>query len=189
MAGLRIRPALPEDLGDLVRIYNHYVSNTHITFDTEPFTTEERRSWLEGFARAGPYRLLVAEVESSVVGYASSTRFRPKQAYHTSVETTVYLDPQHVGRGFGRRLYAALFELLTGDPRIHRAYAGIALPNPASVALHERLGFRPVGTFQEVGHKFDRFWDVTWYEKDLSGSERSPRESGPFGPQAPGESL
>jgi phosphinothricin acetyltransferase len=172
MTDPRIRPATPEDLCDLVRIYNHYVTNTHITFDTEPFASEERRSWLEGFARSGPYRLLVAELESAAVGYASSSRFRPKQAYHTSVETTVYLDPHHVGHGLGRELYAALLEALGGEPRVHRAYGGVALPNPASVALHESLGFRPVGTFQQVGHKFDRFWDVTWYEKDLSGGER-----------------
>jgi phosphinothricin acetyltransferase len=163
----QIRRAVPSDLPDLVRIYNHYVTNTHVTFDTNPFATEERRSWFEGFADSGPHRLLVAEVASGIAGYTSSARFRPKQAYHTSVETTVYLDPRQIGRGLGGKLYGALLELLANERQVHRAYGGIALPNPASVALHERLGFRLVGTFKEVGHKFERYWDVSWYERDL----------------------
>ena len=166
---LQIRLAIPSDLPDLVRIYNHYVASSHATFDTKPFTIEGRQDWLEGFAAVGPYRLLVAEGPFGIAGYASSTRFRPKPAYHTSVETTVYLDSEYTGRGLGSRLYGALLELLDDEPRVHRAYGGVALPNPASAALHERLGFRLVGTFQEVGYKFDRFWDVSWYERILSG--------------------
>lgn len=164
---VEIRPAIPSDLPALVRIYNHYVTTSHVTFDTEPFATEERRGWLEGFADSGPYRLLVAEAGSGVAGYASSTRFRPKPAYHTSVETTIYLDPRHVGQGLGGKLYGTLLELLSDEVGVHRAYGGVALPNPASVALHERLGFQLVGTFREVGHKFEKFWDVSWYQKDL----------------------
>jgi phosphinothricin acetyltransferase len=164
----KIRPAISSDLPELVRIYNHYITNTHVTFDTKPFTIEERQSWFEGFANSGPHRLLVVELASGIAGYASSTRFRPKQAYHSSVETTVYLDPRHVSRGLGGKLYGALLELLANDGQVHRAYGGIALPNTASVALHERLGFQLVGTFKEVGRKFERFWDVSWYEKDLS---------------------
>ena len=165
---MQIRPAIPSDLPDLVRIYNHYVASSHVTFDTRPFTSEERRGWFEGFAAAGPYRLLVAEVASGIAGYSSSTRFRPKPAYHTSVETTIYLDPEHLGRGLGSRLYGELLELLASERRVHRGYGGVALPNPASAALHERLGFRLVGTFKEVGYKVDKFWDVSWYERKLS---------------------
>ncbi len=167
MTALQIRSAGTGDLADLERIYNHYVTTTHITFDTEAFTLEQRRAWFDGFSESGPHRLLVAETEAGVVGYASSIRFRPKSAYHTSVETTVYLDPPHVGLGFGHRLYRALLEALAGEPAVHRAYGGIALPNPASIALHESLGFRRVGTFREVGHKFGKFWDVSWFEKEL----------------------
>jgi len=165
---LQIRQAIPSDLPDVVRIYNHYAASSHATFDTRPFTVEGRRDWFEGFAGAGPYRLLVAEVASDIAGYTSSTRFRPKQAYHRSVETTVYLNPRYTGRGLGIRLYGALFELLAEERQVHRAYGGVALPNPASAALHERLGFRLVGTFKEVGYKFEKFWDVRWYEKNLS---------------------
>jgi len=132
------------------------------------FTPEARRAWFEGFSECGPHRLLVAETGSGLVGYASSSRFRPKPAYHTSVETTIYLDPDHLGQGLGARLYGALLEALGAEPGVHRAYGGVALPNPASIALHEAFGFRLVGTFREVGHKFGKFWDVSWYEKDIS---------------------
>jgi phosphinothricin acetyltransferase len=168
----RIRSGREDDLAELVRIYNHYVTHTHITFDTEPFTVDQRRPWFEGFAECGPYRLLVAAVDARPVGYASSKEFRAKAAYHTSVETTIYLDPEFVGHGLGRMLYGELLSVLEAEPTVHRAYGGIAVPNESSVALHESLGFVLAGTFREVGLKFGRYWDVSWYEKDLSGAAR-----------------
>jgi phosphinothricin acetyltransferase len=101
-----------------------------------------------------------------ILGYATSSPYRAKPAYSTSVEVTIYLAPDAGGRGIGTLLYKALFaDLATED--VHRAYAGIAQPNEASTRLHERFGFRPVGTYQEVGRKFGRYWDVAWYEKEL----------------------
>ncbi|GAA3789195.1 hypothetical protein GCM10022206_31330 [Streptomyces chiangmaiensis] len=82
------------------------------------------------------------------------------------MEVTVYLAPRATGRGVGTRLYSALFASLTGE-NLHRAYAGVAQPNEASVRLHERFGFRHIGTYREVGYKFGRYWDVAWYEKEL----------------------
>jgi phosphinothricin acetyltransferase len=108
----------------------------------------------------------VAEEAGRVVGYACSVRFRPKSAYSTSVETSVYLDPDLKGRGIGARLYATLFDRLRGED-LHRAYAGVTRPNPASVALHLRFGFRSVGIYREVGRKLGRYWDVEWFEKPL----------------------
>ncbi len=104
-------------------------------------------------------RLLVAEENSIVVGYAGTTRFRNKAAYETSVETTVYCSHDVVGRGVGRRLYAALFEAIAGED-IHRIIGGYTLPNAATLALHERFGFKQVAVFSEAGRKFGRFWDV-----------------------------
>jgi len=167
---VRVRAGAEGDLDALVRIYNHYVVESHVTFDTEPVAPVERRTWLAGFAAEGPYRLLVGEESGAVVGYACSSRFRPRPAYASSVETAVYLDPTRRGQGAGRELYAALLALLSAEPALHRAYAQIALPNPASVGLHEALGFRRVGTYREVGFKFDRFWDVASYEKALGGA-------------------
>ena len=168
MALAQIRSALERDLPDLVRIYNHYVTQSHVTFDTEPFSIDERRSWFESFSSSGPHRLLVAEVELRSAGYASSREFRAKPAYRQSVETTIYVDSGFVGRGIGKALFASLLEVLEAEDGVHRAYAGIALPNPSSVALHVRFGFRLAGTFREVGYKFGKYWDVSWYEKAFS---------------------
>ena len=164
---LVLRNAETGDLNRLVEIYNHYVTNTHVTFDTEPFAVGARTQWFTQFAESGPYRLLVGEVDAEVVGYATSTRFKPKPAYNTSVETTIYLDPQYVGRGVGRALYAALLRQLQEEPSVHRAYASLALPNPASVALHEALGFVRAGSYHEVGFKLGEYRDIDVYEKDL----------------------
>ncbi|MFK0199592.1 GNAT family N-acetyltransferase [Streptomyces lavendulae] len=162
----RIRPGTEDDLGELTRIYNHYVTATPVTFDTEPFTPQGRRPWLTAHHASSPHRLLVAEEDGTPLGYATSGPFRPKQAYATSVETSVYLAPEGTGRGIGSLLYAALFEALEQED-VHVALAGITVPNAASQRLHERFGFRPVGVFEEVGRKFDRFWDVAWYRKPL----------------------
>lgn len=164
----RIRTGGEEDLPVLTRIYNHYVEETAITFDTKSFTVDQRRGWFDSFARSGPYRLFVAAVADCPVGYASSTPFRGKPAYDRSVETTVYLDPEFTGRGIGLRLFESLLAALLAEDSVHRAYSGIALPNPSSIALHEKLGFIRVGTFREVGFKFGKYWDVSWYEKDVS---------------------
>ena len=168
MSETRIRPAEERDLSEVVRIYNHYVTTTHITFDTKAFGPDQRRPWFEGFSESGPYRLLIVEAAHRLVGYASSQRFRKKPAYDRSVETTVYLDPAFVGRGMGQQLYGSLLDALHAEESVHRAYGGVALPNPASIALHERLGFSAVGTFREVGFKFGKYWDVSWFEKNLS---------------------
>jgi phosphinothricin acetyltransferase len=179
MVAIRIRSAHQDDLPELVRIYNHYVMATHITFDVEPFSIAERRIWFDGFSLDGPHRLLVADVDARTAGYASSKEFRAKPAYRMSVETTIYLDPLFVGRGVGKTLYGALLEALQAEPQVHRAYGVIALPNPASVALHEQLGFRLVGTLWEVGYKFGKYWDVSWYEKEMSAPNAAYRVAEP----------
>jgi phosphinothricin acetyltransferase len=111
--------------------------------------------------------LIVADDGSGrAVGYASTSRFRTKAAYDTTVESSVYCRADLVRRGIGTALYQALFEMLK-DEDINRIVAGVTLPNPASIALHERCGFRPVGTLSSVGRKFDRYWDVAWFERPL----------------------
>jgi phosphinothricin acetyltransferase len=163
-----IRPAAIEDLPALTAIYNHYVVHTAITFDLQPFAPEQRRPWFDDHAAAGRHRLLVAAgADGSCLGYATTSRWRPKAAYDTTVESSVYCHPEAAGRGVGSALYAALFEAIAHED-VHRIVAGISLPNAASVRLHERFGFAPVGVFHAVGRKFDRYWDVAWYERPLS---------------------
>ena len=159
----KIRTAREGDLPALVSIYNHYIANTHITFDTDPYTEESRRAWLDGITATGPYRLYVAEIDGQSVGFAYSDRFHPRGGYDSSVLSSIYLDPDFVGKGIGYQLYAHLIEALQAEAVVHRAYAGIALPNPGSIALHEYLGFKLAGTLHEVGSKFDKFWNVSWY--------------------------
>src|SRR5206468_12363985 len=101
-----------------------------------------------------------------VIGYASSSPVRPRRAYETSIETTCYVAHDALGRGIGSELYAALFDAIAGED-LHRAYAGITMPTPASAALHVRFGFRRAGLYTQQGRKFDRYWDVAWFEKPL----------------------
>ncbi|WP_269855683.1 GNAT family N-acetyltransferase [Streptomyces sp. RPT161] len=162
----QIRPGTRADLEQLTAIYNHYVLQTHSTFDTVASTAEQRQPWLAAHPGHGPHRLFVAEGGGRVLGYATSSRFRARPAYRTSVETAVYCAPDAGGRGIGTLLYTALFEALA-DQDLHRAYAGIALPNEASVRLHTRFGFRQCGLYTESGHKFGRYWDVARFERPL----------------------
>jgi len=162
---MQIRPAAPADLPALVELYNGYVKTSPCTFDVEAFSVEARRPWLAQFANQGRYRLLVAE-EDRLLGYAGSLRFRDKRAYETSIETTVYVAPDRQGKGIATRLYSALFEALRGED-LHRALAGITLPNDPSIRLHERVGFRRAALFTEQGRKFGKYWDVCWMEKAL----------------------
>jgi phosphinothricin acetyltransferase len=162
-----VRPGRADDLPALTALYNHYVATSHVTFDDEPFTVDQRRAWFDHYAESGPHRLLVAVGGEDVAGYATSSPFRPKPGYRTSVEATVYVAEGAAGRGVGSTLYTALFAAIEGQG-LHRAYAGIALPNEASLALHRRFGFTDVGVFREVGTKFGRYWDVLWLERPLS---------------------
>ena len=161
-----IRRSQAGDLSALLDIYNYYVLNTPITFDIEPRTLAQRQEWLTQFGTSGRYHCFVAESGGEVTGWACSTRFKEREAYATSVETSVYCAPAHIGRGIGRGLYASLLEALK-DQDVHRAYGGITLPNEASVRLHGTMGFRHIGTYTEVGRKFGRFWDVALYQREL----------------------
>jgi phosphinothricin acetyltransferase len=167
MTGISIRRAEESDLPALLDIYNHYVLHTPVNFDIAPRTLEQRGEWLAQFSTSGKYRCFVAEEDGAAIGYACSTPFKEKAAYGTTIETSVYCAPDRGRRGIGRRLYATLFDALKGED-IHRAFAGITLPNAGSVGLHEAMGFRHIGTYTEVGRKFGKYWDVGLYLKDMA---------------------
>jgi phosphinothricin acetyltransferase len=165
-AAAEVRYAVPEDLPALTAIYNHYVVHTAATFDIEPVEVSARQVWFNHYGPTGPHRLLVAVQGDELVGYATSSTFRPKPAYDRSIEVTVYLHPQATASGIGTALYTRLFAELRDEP-LHRAYAVIALPNPASVALHAKFGFVEIGTMTEVGRKYDQWWDVLMMQRPL----------------------
>lgn len=162
-----VRPATRNDLGPINEIYNEYIVDSHTSFDTEPWTIEQRVDWFEKYeAGVTRYQVLVLEIADQIVGFASSRPFRHKAAYDSSVETTIVLASDATGRGLGRMLLEELVERLAAAG-VHRAYALIALPNAPSIKLHRLVGYRAVGTLDEVGHKLDQFHSVHIMELPL----------------------
>lgn len=165
MSVLTIRPAALADAWSLAGIYNHYVRHTVVTFEEEPVSTklmEDRISVVRGHSL--PW--LVAENRDGVVGYAYAGQFKDRSAYRYCTETTVYLAHGREGQGIGTRLYSELLGALR-DQGMRTCVGIIALPNDASVTLHEKLGFRHTGTLQSVGFKQDRWVDVGYWQKLL----------------------
>jgi len=161
-----IRRVEQGDLPALLDIYNHYIVNTPVTFDLEPRTLAQRQEWLDQFAPVGKYQCFVAARDRRAIGWVCSAKFKEKEAYATSIETSIYVAPGEGGKGLGRRLYDTLFDALKGED-IHRAFGGGTQPNEASVALHKSVGFEHIGTYREIGRKFGRFWDVALYLKPM----------------------
>lgn len=171
-----MRPAAPADAGDIAAVYRHYVLETATSFEQDPPDAEVMRQRM-----AAPPRLpwVVAVRDDLVVGYAYASPFRARPAYRWSVEVSVYLDPAARGAGLGTRLYR---RLLTDVQQLGyvSAYAAIALPNPASVALHEGLGFCAVGVFRQVGFKHGLWHDVGWWQLPLGDPPTVPAEPLPY---------
>lgn len=164
-----IRPALPTDAASIAAIYSHYIIGTTISFEEAPVDAAEITQRIEAVLAAGlPY--LVAEDDGSITGYAYATPWRARPAYRSSVETSVYLRDGSHARGTGTALYRALLAQLTHSG-YHVAIAGIAQPNAASVALHEKLGFMQVALFREVGRKFGRWVDVGYWQRVLADGD------------------
>ena len=156
-----IRACLPADAAQICAIYNPYVRDTVITFEEEPVADAEMANRIAAATALLPW--LVSEQDGTIEGYAYATPWKTRSAYRFAVEATVYVASHWVGRGIGTRLYEALLgELAQRD--VHCVIGGVALPNPASVALHERLGFTKVAHFKEVGWKLGRRVDVAYWE-------------------------
>jgi len=165
---LQLRRAGAEDAARIAAIYNHYVAHTVITFELDPVPAEEMAARVAEINAQGlPW--LVAESDNAVVGYAYASRWRARAAYRHSVESSIYLAPDVVGRGIGRALYAGLIAELRGLD-VHAVIGGAALPNPASVALHAGLGFEQVAHFRETGYKFGQWIDVAYWQLLLRDS-------------------
>lgn len=160
-----IRSATPNDSDAIARIYNHYILNTIITFEEQAISSQEMAGRIEEVT-ATPLPWLVAEHAGQVVGYAYATKWKGRCAYRFSVESTVYVDPDFIGKGYGARLYERLFGLLK-EQGIHVVIGGIALPNPGSIALHERFGLKKSAHFNEVGFKFGKWIDVGYWQAIL----------------------
>ena len=171
---MRIRPIVAEDAAAVAGIYNHFVRRTIVTFEEEEVTVEEMARRVDRVAARYPW--FVGEAGGEVIGYAYADLFKDRSAYRFSAETTIYLRPDATGKGYGRRLYAHLLSDLL-QRGIVNAVAIIALPNPASVRLHERAGFRRAGRLHGVGRKFGRWLDVEYWQCVLG----TPAAGSPFG--------
>ncbi len=167
-----VRTAEPADAAGIAAIYNHYVAESVVTFEEEPVAIAEMARRLAEVRSIGLPWLVAAE-HGRVVGYAYATKWRPRSGYRFSVEVTVYVAPDRGGSGIGSSLYAELFARLA-DHGVHAVVGGIALPNAASVALHEKIGMRKVAHLEQVGFKLGRWVDVGYWQIVL-GSEGSPR--------------
>ena len=166
MPSTNIHNCGPGEYAAVVDIYNHYIEHSAATFDLQAYSVGERVPWFASFSDDGPHQLLVARADDTVLGYCYSAPFNDRPAYSISVETTVYVAPDRVGQGIGASLYTELFARLE-QCGLHGAYAGVTLPNDASVRLHKRFGFREIGVETEVGYKFDQYWSVARFERRL----------------------
>ncbi|MEO9483061.1 MAG: N-acetyltransferase family protein [Ekhidna sp.] len=158
-----IRSAELKDFADIVKIYNHYVLNSHATFEIDPISVDDMMNRVQKIQHAFNLPWIVLVIENQIVGYAYATQWKPREAYLQTAEVSVYLEKNATGNGYGRLLYQELIERLK-HLRLHAILAGISLPNDASVKLHESLGFKKVGQLKEVGKKFDRWIDVGYWE-------------------------
>ena len=161
-----IRPASPADVDRICTIYNHYVAATTISFEEAPVSPAEMAQRIADVGAAHLPWLVMLEGDT-LIGYAYATKWRVRAAYRYSVESSIYLDPRHAGKGAGRALYEVLLDELR-QRELHLVIGGIAQPNEASVRLHERMGFRKVAHFNEVGLKFGRWVDVGYWQLQLN---------------------
>ena len=163
-----IRDSLPTDIPAITRIYNQYILHSTSTFEELPVTEEQIEQRMRKVTEGKPqsYPWLVAIDEGEITGYAYASPWKERSAYRFACETSVYLSPEHHGRGTGTALYHALLERLR-EQGLRTAVAVITLPNPGSVRLHERLGFEQAGHLKNIGFKFDQWLDTGFWQKEL----------------------
>jgi L-amino acid N-acyltransferase YncA len=159
-----IRRATEDDAARLREIYNWYVVNTFITFETEIVQADEMRQRIR--EKLESYEWIVGELNREIAGYAYYGPFRARGAYFRTIESTIYLSQDSKGKGIGKKLYSALID--SASKKGFREVIGvIALPNPASIALHAGLGFHEAGVLRRVGHKFGTYHDVALWQRSL----------------------
>ena len=162
---MKIRTATIQDAQAICSIYNYYIENTVVTFEEEGVSAKEMAKRISTVSSKYPF--LAAEHENTVIGYAYATEWKNRSAYRFSAEITIYLDHEMKGKGIGSLLFSALLDQLR-KTNLHALVGGIALPNSASVALHEKYGFKKIAQFEEVGFKFNQWVDVGYWELKLS---------------------
>jgi phosphinothricin acetyltransferase len=172
-----IRFAQPDDAASVLAIYGPYCDSTVVSFEIAAPTATQMSERIERITARFPW--LVCEMDGEVVGYVYASQHRERAAYRWMVDVAVYVAPAHRRRNLGKALYAALFEILRSQGYF-KAFAGITLPNAASVRLHESVGFKPIAIYKGVGYKLGQWLDVGWWQLDLQPEINSPPEPWPF---------
>ena len=163
MENIFIRNIKDVDIEAVNSLYNNYIKETPFTFDIEEKTLSQKKEWFKIFKKDSPFQCVVAYENNILIGFASSRPFRDKEAYESSIETSVYISKKYIGKGFGKLLMQDLLNKIDGYS-INRAYAFITEPNNASERLHTLLGFKKIGVLNKVGKKFGKFWNVGIFE-------------------------
>jgi L-amino acid N-acyltransferase YncA len=169
----RIRVATPDDAPSILDIYAPYCESTLVSFEIAAPTESQMGERISNVTARYPW--LVAEIDGRVAGYVYASQHRERAGYRWAVDAAVYIGEEHRRRNVGRVLYKTLFSLLR-EQGIYQAYAGITLPNPASVGLHEAVGFETIAVFRNVGYKLGRWLDVGWWRLQLMPPEENPAE-------------
>lgn len=161
-----IKTIQPCDIDTVTSIYNHYIANSIISFEEADLSRTEMQGRVDSVLSSG-FPWLVAIQDGEVIGYAYAAQWKPRSAYRYSAEITVYLSHTNTSTGWGTKLYEALFIELR-NKSIHTVIGGIALPNPGSVALHEKFGMKQVAHYKDVGYKFEQWIDVGYWQTELN---------------------
>lgn len=172
-----VRFVRPDDAPALRAIYVPFVTDTPVTFETDPPSVQEMSERIAAVTRMYPW--LVYERDGQVVGYAYASRHRARSAYRYGVDVSIYNSPSVHRQGVGRALYDRLFAFLE-QQGFYTAYAGITLPNEKSVGFHTAFGFTPVGVYRGVGYKLGQWHDVIWMEKRIRPAQGTPAEPRPI---------
>ncbi len=159
-----IRQARPDDAAAMLEIYRPIVKETATSFELNVPTVADFAARIETIVAT--HEWLVADLDGDLAGYAYAAPHRAREAYQYSTEVSVYVHRSYRGQGLGKGLYSALFDSIR-KLGFHYAYAGIALPNESSIALHRACGFTEIGTFREVGFKHDAWHDVSWWQREV----------------------
>ena len=179
MTALSIRPATCDDAAAICEIYNHYILDSIISFEEVPLAPDDIATRIARTqSQALPW--LVMTQDGQLLGYAYASRWRERSAYRYTLESSIYLAPSATGKGLGKQLYSALLQALREltQPPIHSVVGGVAQPNAASNALHQALGFEKTATFREVGRKFDRWIDVSYWQLSLQTGRHGDSQAG-----------
>lgn len=161
---MQIRNATAEDVPAITEIYNWAIENTNANVYWETFSADNRRGWFDSVTAEGYPVLVACDSDGAVLGWGAYSQYRPREGFFCTVEHDVYISPDHHRKGAGKALVEKLIELARADDKIHSMMATINATNEASIVLHENLGFKLVGTAQEVARKFDTWQDISTYQ-------------------------